>query len=147
MLSIPKPPLTHRQKAVALRIAGLADLLQILLIPALLPGVAADEVIDVLVAIILSAICGFKWQFVAAFLIELVPGLDLLPTWSAVVLTMPSVPDGVYWAQSVDPNQHVAATDPYADSRPERPSVHAPIAVSAIAIPPVQAPPIRPNPQ
>jgi hypothetical protein len=149
MLPIPKPPLTHRQKSMALRIAGIADFVQIMLIPALFPGFIADEVIDVVVAILLSAICGFKWQFMVAFLIELIPGLDLLPTWSAVVLTMPSVPDGTYWAQqNDDSNQHVAASDPYAGERPggrARPSSHPPITVSAVAVPPVQPPPVRRN--
>jgi hypothetical protein len=150
MLPIPKLPLTHRQKAVALRVAGLADFVQILLIPALIPGYVADDVIDLIVAIILSAVCGFKWQFLAAFLIELIPGLGLLPTWSAVVLTIPSVPDGTYWAQEgLDPNQRVTASDPYAAEGQypsgRRPASHPPIRVSAVAVPPVQAPPMGSN--
>jgi hypothetical protein len=149
MLPIPKLPLTHRQKSVALRVAGLADFVQILLLPALLPGFIADEAIDVLVAIILTAVCGFKWQFAAAFLIELVPGLGLLPTWSAVVLTLPSVPDPIPNNYAVDPNQHVSASDPRAAAQPQQPyrgrPNHPPITVTATAVPPVQPPPIHPN--
>jgi hypothetical protein len=144
--------MTHRQKATALKIAGAADFIQILLLPALLPGFVADEMIDVIVAIVLTAICGFKWQFAAAFMVELVPGLGLLPTWSAVVLTMPSVddPNPATYAPGYDPYQHVTASDPRAadpqqhatDPRqPRRGSHYPPITVTAVSVPPVQPPP------
>src|ERR1700744_1717427 len=86
------PPISHQRKATALMVAGTADFLQIMLLPALGFGYILDDVIDFATAILLTAICGFKWQFLIAFAIELVPGLDLLPTWSAVALLIPSTP-------------------------------------------------------
>jgi hypothetical protein len=120
---IPKPGLTHRQKAAAITVAGVADFIQIMLIPALFPGFIADEIIDFVVAIIMIAICGFKWQFVAAFLFELIPGLGLLPTWSAVALTLPTRSD-----------DSTVTASPGSSGRP-------PIQITATVVPPVQSPP------
>ena len=92
---IRKPPITHRRKAAAIMIAGCADFLQIILFPYFVEGGFSpfDTAVDFLTAAALVAVCGFKWQFILAFAAELVPGLDLLPTWSAVALLIPSVPD------------------------------------------------------
>ena len=87
---IKKPPITHRQKALALAIAGAVDILQIAVFPMLLPGYALDDALDVIAAIVFVAICGFKWQFFAVFILELVPGLDLFPTWTALAMTLPA---------------------------------------------------------
>jgi len=38
----------------------------------------------------LIAVCGFKWQFLVAFIVELFPVVDIFPTWTALVLTLPS---------------------------------------------------------
>ena len=85
---IPKPPITPRQKGAALAVAGTVDLLQIVLLPTLLPGYALDTALDILAAIILIAVCGFKWQFIVAFVLELFPVVDIFPTWTALVLTL-----------------------------------------------------------
>ncbi|HUO06703.1 MAG TPA: hypothetical protein VM008_00060 [Phycisphaerae bacterium] len=90
---ISKPPISHRRKAVAIMIAGSADFLQIILFPFFGISYLFDDAIDFAAAILLTAVCGFKWQFILAFAAELVPGLDLLPTWSAVALLIPSIPD------------------------------------------------------
>jgi hypothetical protein len=88
---IEKPAVTHRQKRAALAIAGMADFLQIMVFPAFGWGAAspAQDALDIFVAFLLMAICGFRWQWVLAFCMELVPGLDLLPTWTMVVALMP----------------------------------------------------------
>lgn len=98
---IQKPPISHRRKVVAVGIAGAADLLQIALLPAFGLAYVMDDAIDIVLALILIVVCGFKWQFILAFLLELVPGLDLLPTWTAVVLLIPST--GPEPAESVSP--------------------------------------------
>ena len=121
---IRRPPISHQRKAVALMVAGAADFLQIMLLPALLPGYVLDDAIDIATAILLTAICGFKWQFMLAFAVELVPGLDLLPTWSAVALLIPSVP-----------------SDPLQAGPPHKPASKYPvIEARAVVIPPVQSP-------
>ncbi len=129
---IPKPPISHRRKALALTIAGAADLLQIVLFPLFVEGGASpfDDAIDVVTAILLTAVCGFKWQFVLAFFMELVPGLDLLPTWSAVALLIPSAPNTI----------EVYRTDRPASSAPSA-ELHPPIEVKAIAVPPAEPSP------
>ncbi len=124
---IPRPPISHRRKAFALTVAGAADLLQIILLPTLGLGYILDDVIDVVTAILLTAICGFKWQFVFVFFMELVPGLDLLPTWSAVALLIPS---------------RASVIEVYRTDVPPMPSqLHPTIETTAIAVPPVQSPP------
>src|SRR4051812_48172126 len=93
---IPKPEITPRQKAAALWVAGLVDFIQ-------MPGFAFfgegfaspfQDALDILTAIVLVAICGFRWQFILAFGLELVPGLALFPSWTMVVLTMPTQLEG-----------------------------------------------------
>ncbi|HEY6867955.1 MAG TPA: hypothetical protein VI792_11900, partial [Candidatus Eisenbacteria bacterium] len=45
-----------------------------------------DDVLDVAVGLVLVRLLGWHWVFLPAFLAELVPGLDLVPTWTAAVL-------------------------------------------------------------
>jgi hypothetical protein len=89
---IPKPPITPGQKKAALVAAGIIDMLQMGIFPAVLPGAVSpvQSGLDILAAIVLLAICGFKWQFMLAFFIELLPVVGVFPTWSAVVLMLPS---------------------------------------------------------
>ena len=77
---------------MALMVAGFVDFLQIAVFPLFFEGGFSpfDDVLDVMAAISLMAICGFKWQFVVAFFMELVPFLDILPTWTAVALLLPA---------------------------------------------------------
>ena len=81
-----------RQKAAALTVAVVVDFVQMggwgffgwgFLSP-------LEDGLDVLTAVILMAICGFKWQFVVAFFVELLPVADIFPTWTAMVLTLPT---------------------------------------------------------
>jgi hypothetical protein len=128
MIAIPK--LTHRQKAAAITFAGIADFVQWMLLPALVPGLIADEILDFITVMVLIAICGFKWQFIGALFIELVPGLGLFPTWTAVALTLPSHDPN---AQGFEPN--VQASQPQ--------QRYSPIEVTAVSVPPVQTPPVQ----
>ena len=118
MLPIAKPPLTYHQKATALIVAGVVDFLQITALPLLGLGYVLDDLLDVLAAIVLTAICGFKWQFVLAFAFELVPGLDLFPSWTAVILLLPT---------------HAPEATSGAIQR------RAPVEVQAVVVPPVVA--------
>ena len=130
---IPKPPITPRQKGVALAVAGTIDLIQIVFFP--LFGVIEpfEVALDVVAAAILVAVCGFKWQFAVAFTLELFPVVDIFPTWTALVLTLPS-----------------AARVPVTPGQPGDVQAHAPRAVAAsdrgivdveaVAVPPVQPP-------
>jgi len=65
-------------------IALAADALQLGLFPVFGPGFAspADTVLDVTVALLMSALLGWHWAFLPTFLAELVPFVDLVPTWT-----------------------------------------------------------------
>ena len=85
---------TSNRKKVALVIAGLADLIQLGFFPFFGEGALSipDDVLDIVVAVLLFAILGFKLRVLLGLAIELVPGIALFPSWTAVVATIPSVP-------------------------------------------------------
>ena len=85
-----RPP-SRRRRAVALTVAILADAVQLVLWPTLAGRAASpfDDVLDAVVAVILLGTLGFSGRLALAIGMELVPGADLFPTWSAVVLTIP----------------------------------------------------------
>jgi hypothetical protein len=72
----------------ALTIAVLADALQIGLFPVFGEGVLSplNDMLDVAVAWLLTRLLGWHWAFVPSFIAELVPGIDLVPTWTLAVL-------------------------------------------------------------
>jgi hypothetical protein len=73
---------------VALGIAAAADAIQFAFLPLFGEGFASplDDALDVAVAGLLVWLLGFHWALVPAAASELVPGLDLAPTWTASVL-------------------------------------------------------------
>jgi hypothetical protein len=68
-------------------VAIAADALQILAFPFFAEGGVspADTVLDIAVAAILTKLLGWHWAFLPTLAAELVPGLDLFPTWTAAV--------------------------------------------------------------
>lgn len=115
---IPKPLISRRQKRMALMVSGFVDFLQIAVFPLFFEGGFSpfDDVLDVMAAISLMAICGFKWQFVVAFCMELVPFLDILPTWTAVALLLPAS-DGPVEVHRVQPPMIGAAVQNSAEEQ------------------------------
>ena len=79
--------ITPGQVKVARSIAAAADLLQIVLLPAFFPASVspAANVIDVAVALVLLRLLGWHWAFLPTFVAELIPGVDLVPTWTLAV--------------------------------------------------------------
>jgi hypothetical protein len=79
--------LTAEQVRTARLVAIVADALQVLLLPAFFPAAVppANNLIDLAVAIILLRLLGWHWAFLPAFLAELVPFVDLVPSWTAAV--------------------------------------------------------------
>jgi hypothetical protein len=86
---------TVRRKRIALAIAGMADLAQAGFFPIFGEGVLSipDDVLDVAIAVLLLLTLGFRWRLALAFAIELIPGATLFPTWTATVLSMPTLPE------------------------------------------------------
>jgi hypothetical protein len=74
-------------------IAVLADSLQLMVFPAFVEGAASpfDTVLDVIVGGLLWALLGFHWALLPSFIAEMMPGLDLVPTWSAAVFLITGV--------------------------------------------------------
>jgi hypothetical protein len=68
-------------------IAIVADALQIMALPLFAPGglSPADTLLDLFVAAILIRLLGWHWAFLPTLAAELLPGLDLFPTWTAAV--------------------------------------------------------------
>jgi hypothetical protein len=99
-------PVSARRRAIALAIAVAADVLQLVLWPAFAEGAASpfDDALDAVVAIALVGVLGFRPRLALALAIELVPGADLFPTWTAVVLSVPvDAPATLPAAAPVDP--------------------------------------------
>ena len=69
-------------------IAVVADALQIGILPLFAGGAlsAVNDAVDVVVAVAMIALVGWHWAFIPAFIAELVPVLDLVPTWTAAAL-------------------------------------------------------------
>jgi hypothetical protein len=81
------PVTPHPRRRLALVIAIAADALQVVLLPlfaAVVPAVV-DDAIDIVVAIVMIRLLGWHWAFLPSFLAELIPGVGLLPTWTAAV--------------------------------------------------------------
>jgi hypothetical protein len=86
-----KPPLTRDRIILAGTIAVIADILEfpitgaeatLIGAPA---GVFAAFALDCVVMGAMTKILGFHWMFLPTFAVEIVPGLDLLPTWVGCV--------------------------------------------------------------
>src|SRR5207244_13555193 len=69
-------------------VAIAADAIQIGALPLFAAGglSPADALLDLGVAAILIRLLAWHWAFLPALLAELVPGLDVCPTWTAAVL-------------------------------------------------------------
>jgi hypothetical protein len=75
------------QQRLAWLVAIAADVLQIIAFPLFFEGAVSplDIGLDAVVAIILSRLLGWHWAFLPTFAAELIPGIDLFPTWTAAV--------------------------------------------------------------
>jgi len=79
---------TRRRVLAARVLAVVADGLQLGLFPLFVGGALSvvNNVLDVVVAGGMIALVGWHWAFLPTFLAELVPGLDLVPTWTMAAL-------------------------------------------------------------
>ncbi|HZD94557.1 MAG TPA: hypothetical protein VE133_09905 [Candidatus Sulfotelmatobacter sp.] len=78
---------TSREQRKAWFVAIMADAIQIIGFPLFFAGGVspADTALDLITAAILSRILGWHWAFLPTLAAELVPGLDMFPTWTAAV--------------------------------------------------------------
>src|SRR5262249_10050092 len=91
-----------REVRMAWAIAIAADAVQIVGLPLFAIGgvSAAGTVVDAAAAVILTSLLGWHWAFLPTLLAELVPGLDLFPTWTAAVAY-------VTWQRAKSPKEDV----------------------------------------
>ena len=68
-------------------VAMAADAIQIAVFPFFVEGAMspADSVLDFLVGVVLIRLLGWHWAFLPSLAAELIPGMDLFPTWTAAV--------------------------------------------------------------
>ena len=68
-------------------LAVATDLVQIVLFPLFVGGAFSpwQDGLDLLMAAVMTRLLGWHWAFLPTFFTELVPGLDLVPTWTAAV--------------------------------------------------------------
>jgi hypothetical protein len=68
-------------------LAVVADALQLAIFPLFAPGFAspAEDVVDAALAVALTWLLGWHWEFLPSFAIKLVPGIDLAPLWTLAV--------------------------------------------------------------
>ena len=88
------PGVSRRRKAIALGLAAVSDVVQMALFPAFVEGATSpfELALDAATAIAILLVVGFQWRLAIALAVELIPGVDLFPTWTAVVATLPVQP-------------------------------------------------------
>lgn len=79
-------PAPGRRRA-ALVIAIVADVIQWIAFPLFAWGAASpvNDALDVVVALVMLRLVGFHWAFLPTFVVELIPFVDLVPSWTVAV--------------------------------------------------------------
>jgi hypothetical protein len=79
---------SDNDRRTALGIALFADALQIVLFPFFGEGGLSplNDLLDIAVGFAMIRLLGWHWAFLPSFMAELIPGLDLVPTWTLAVL-------------------------------------------------------------
>jgi hypothetical protein len=86
-----KPELTRKRILIAYVVAIIADLIEFPISALELTAIGAPVamflsfILDVFVFGIMAFLLGFHWLFLPSFLVEVVPGLDMIPTWVGCV--------------------------------------------------------------
>ena len=106
--------LSARRVRAARILALVVDLGQVVLLPTFLPVMAAPvaEAVDVAAAAALVFLLGWHWAFLPTFLVELVPLVDVVPTWTAAVFLATRGRGGGDGAAPAEPEGHRPASLP-----------------------------------
>jgi hypothetical protein len=74
-------------RGIAWLVAIAVDAIQIVALPLFAEGAWSplETALDVVTAMVLTKLLGWHWAFLPAFCAEMVPALDLFPTWTAAV--------------------------------------------------------------
>lgn len=82
----PVPRLTGGRIAVALTVAVVADFLQVVLLP--LEWLFVQQIVDVIAMGLTMWLLGFHLLLLPTFVVEFVPVVDMLPTWTGCVIAV-----------------------------------------------------------
>ena len=76
------------RRRAALLIALAVDALQIVVFPAFFPGIVSplDNTLDIVTGIFMVVLLGWHLAFLPTFIAEVVPFVDLFPSWTLAVL-------------------------------------------------------------
>jgi hypothetical protein len=79
--------LKNSEHRLAWLVAMAADVVQIVGFSLFVEGAVspADAVLDLVVGFILVRLLGWHWAFLPSLAAEMIPGVDLFPTWTAAV--------------------------------------------------------------
>ncbi len=80
----PLPNIALWRFVLAFLIAVVADII----LAIATPFEAIELPLDILTALLLCLTVGFNWIFLPSLLVEAVPGLEVFPTWTLVVLAL-----------------------------------------------------------
>lgn len=89
--AIPPRLVTSAQARMAMLLAVVVDLMQApanvasLSVALAVPIEVIDMSVDAIVAIVMTRLLGFHWALAPGFLLELMPIVDIAPTWSGCV--------------------------------------------------------------
>lgn len=75
-----------KRRRIARWIALGVDALQIVFFPILFPGTPWNNALDLLTGILMVAILGWHVAFLPTVVAELIPFVDLFPTWTVAVM-------------------------------------------------------------
>ena len=91
-------------------VAMASDAIQIVALPLFVEGGLSplDTALDVVTAIMLTKLLGWHWAFLPSFFAELVPALDLFPTWTAAVFFVTRQRIGSRQPEIIPPDVKVA---------------------------------------
>lgn len=116
-------PLTRGRIALAIVVAGATDALQIGLGP--LGWTFLDEIADVAAMAVISLLIGFHPLLLPTFVLEIVPLVDMLPTWTACTGAV------ILWRRNAGPPEAQATGNapgaPPASRKPEPAEAQGPI--------------------
>jgi len=76
----------ERRKRIARWVAFGVDGLQIVIFPLFFPGSPWNNLLDLLTGAFMVAILGWHLAFLPTFVTEMIPFVDLFPTWTVAVL-------------------------------------------------------------
>src|SRR5262245_26645381 len=80
-----RPPMSRVWTARVLALA--VDAVQIVFLPLFGEGIVSpfNDALDVMVGLAMVWLVGWHWAFLPSFAAELVPGLDIFPSWTTAV--------------------------------------------------------------